>query len=59
MDCISRHQAGFKNVVATSGTALTEQQLAQLGRLTKNLKFCFDSDAAGQTAATARRRAWR
>ena len=51
MDCIAAHQAGFKNVVATSGTALTEQQLMMLGRLTKNLKFCFDRDAAGQTAS--------
>ncbi len=51
MDCIAAHQAGFANTVASSGTALTEQQLQQLGRLTKNLKFCFDSDAAGQTAS--------
>jgi DNA primase len=51
MDCISVHQAGFKNVVASSGTALTEAGLMQLARLTKNLKFCFDADAAGQTAS--------
>lgn len=51
MDCIQAHQSDFKNVVASSGTALTEQQLQQLGRLTKNLKFCFDADSAGQTAA--------
>ncbi len=51
MDCIAAHQADFTNTVATSGTALTEQQLAQLSRLTKNLKFCFDADAAGQAAA--------
>lgn len=51
MDCIAPHQAGFTNTVATSGTALTEDQLRQLGRLTKNLKFCFDSDTAGQAAA--------
>ncbi len=51
MDCIAPHQAGFENVVATSGTALTVEQLAMLGRLTKNLKFCFDGDAAGQAAA--------
>jgi DNA primase len=51
MDCISPHQAGFKNVVASSGTALTEASLMQLARLTKNLKFCFDADAAGQTAS--------
>jgi DNA primase len=51
MDCISAHQAGFKNVVASSGTALTEAGLMQLSRLTKNLKFCFDADIAGQTAS--------
>ena len=50
MDCISAHQAGFKNVVASSGTALTEGHLQQLSRLTKNLKFCFDADAAGLQA---------
>jgi DNA primase len=51
MDCISPHQAGFKNVVASSGTALTEASLMQLSRLTKNIKFCFDADTAGQTAS--------
>jgi DNA primase len=51
MDCIQAHQGGFNNVVASSGTALTDQHLVLLGRLTKNLKFCFDSDTAGQAAA--------
>ncbi len=51
MDCIACHQAGFANTVASSGTALTETQLVQLSRLTKNLKFCFDSDQAGLAAA--------
>jgi DNA primase len=51
MDCISAHQAGFKNVVASSGTALTEAGLIQLSRLTKNLKFCFDADLAGENAS--------
>lgn len=51
MDCIAAHQAGFENTVAVSGTALTEVGLAQLGRLTKNLKFCFDADQAGKTAS--------
>ena len=50
MDCIACHQAGFKNVVASSGTALTVEQLTQLGRFTKNIKFCFDADAAGLIA---------
>ncbi len=47
MDCITAHQAGFDNTVATSGTAMTEDHLRLIGRLTKNLKFCFDSDLAG------------
>lgn len=51
MDCISAHQAGFSNTVATSGTAITSEQLARLGRLTKNLKFCFDADEAGLKAS--------
>jgi DNA primase len=50
LDVIQAHQAGFTNVVASSGTALTEQQLVMLGRLTKNLKFCFDADTAGSNA---------
>lgn len=51
MDCIAAHQAGFGNVVASSGTALTQDQLSLLARLTKNIKFCFDADAAGQAAS--------
>lgn len=50
MDTISAHQAGFDNTVATSGTAMTEDHLRLIGRLTKNLKFCFDADAAGLQA---------
>lgn len=50
MDCIQAHQAGFTNTVATSGTALTQDHLRIIGRLTKNLKFCFDSDNAGLAA---------
>ncbi len=50
MDCISAHQAGFTNVVASSGTAFTPLQLGQLGRYTKNFKFCFDQDEAGGAA---------
>jgi DNA primase len=50
MDCITAHQAGFDNTVATSGTAMTEDHLRLIGRLTKNIKFCFDSDSAGIAA---------
>lgn len=51
MDVISAHQAGFANTVATSGTALTLDQLHLLGKITKNLVFCFDADSAGSQAA--------
>ncbi|HUC87266.1 MAG TPA: DNA primase [Candidatus Saccharimonadales bacterium] len=47
MDVVASHQAGVKQVVAASGTALTVTQLKALGRLTKNIKICFDADAAG------------
>ena len=50
MDVISSHQAGVKQVVAASGTALTLEQLKALGRLTKNIKLAFDQDAAGLVA---------
>ncbi len=50
MDVISCHQAGFKNAVGSSGTAFTYDQLQILSRLTKNLKFAFDTDAAGLKA---------
>lgn len=50
MDVLALHNAGYKNVVACSGTALTEQQIRQLGRLTKNITLCFDSDEAGLSA---------
>lgn len=50
MDVIACHQAGFKNVVATSGTALTLDQLKILSRYAAITAFCFDSDEAGQTA---------
>jgi len=50
MDVISSYQAGIRNVVASSGTALTLKQLKLLKRYTKNISFCFDSDDAGQEA---------
>jgi len=51
MDVISSHQAGITNVVASSGTALTPEQIKLLARYTKNIALAFDPDAAGQTAA--------
>lgn len=50
MDVIACHQIGFTQTVASSGTALTEQQLLILQRFTNNLVFAFDSDAAGTNA---------
>jgi DNA primase len=49
-DVIALRQAGFLPVVASMGTALTEQQLKELGRLTTRLWLAFDGDAAGETA---------
>lgn len=51
MDAIACHQFGFKNTVASSGTALTAEQVALLKRYTNNIALCFDADAAGQLAA--------
>jgi DNA primase len=49
-DVIALRQAGFEPVVASMGTALTERQLRELGRLTRKVFLCFDADAAGQDA---------
>jgi len=46
-DVLALVQAGVHNVVASMGTALTEQQLKRLARVTRNLYLCFDADAAG------------
>jgi DNA primase len=51
MDVISLAQAGFSNVVAPLGTALTEDQIEILWRLAEEPTLCFDGDAAGQRAA--------
>jgi DNA primase len=49
-DVLALRQTGFQPVVACMGTALTEQQLRELGRLTKRLWLAFDGDAAGESA---------
>ena len=50
-DVISMHQAGFKNVIASSGTALTEGHIHAIRRFTSNVTEMFDGDAAGVKAA--------
>jgi len=52
MDLIMSHQAGVQNVVASSGTALTESHLNIISRYTKNLAMAFDSDEAGGLATS-------
>jgi len=47
MDVITSYQAGFKNVVASSGTSLTKEQLNILGKLCNRLYFVYDADSAG------------
>ena len=49
-DVIKLHQKGIKNVVASSGTALTENQIRLISRLTKNVTVLFDGDSAGSRA---------
>lgn len=50
-DVISMHQSGVENVVASSGTALTEQQIKLIRRFSENVTVLFDGDAAGIKAA--------
>ena len=50
LDVISSHQAGVKNVVATSGTAMTTQHLKSLSRLAGRIRLAFDGDRAGVNA---------
>lgn len=52
MDVISMHQAGFSNTIATLGTALTPNQAHLLARYTKEVIVSYDSDEAGQKAAS-------
>ncbi len=49
-DIITSHQAGLQEVVAASGTAITNLQITQIKRLTENLIFCLDTDQAGINA---------
>lgn len=50
-DVISMHQAGIENVVASSGTALTQGQIRLIRRFTNNITVLYDGDAAGIKAA--------
>jgi DNA primase len=50
-DVIASHHAGVANVVGSSGTALTREQIRLVKRLTPNIALAFDTDVAGQTAA--------
>ncbi len=49
-DCLSLHQAGIENVVASCGTALTQQQVAIMARYVPEVVMNYDPDAAGQNA---------
>ena len=49
-DVLAMHQVGIANVVASMGTALTESQLKEVSRYTKNVYLALDADAAGQKA---------
>lgn len=51
MDVLSAHQAGYRNVVASMGTALTATQLRMLSRHTRRIILALDADTAGQQAA--------
>lgn len=50
-DVISMHQCGIENVVASSGTALTDGQITMIHRLTKNVTVLYDGDTAGIKAS--------
>lgn len=51
MDVIAMHQAGIENVVASSGTSLTVDQIKSIHRFTKNIVVLYDGDEAGQKAS--------
>ncbi|WP_259066169.1 DNA primase [Mucilaginibacter sp. X4EP1] len=50
-DVLSVHQAGIENVVASSGTSLTVEQIRLISRFTKNITILYDGDAAGIKAS--------
>jgi DNA primase len=50
-DVVSMHQAGIENVVASSGTALTIEQIRLIGRYTRNISVLYDGDPAGIKAS--------
>ncbi|MCA9073666.1 MAG: DNA primase [Planctomycetaceae bacterium] len=50
-DCITLHQAGLRNVVATLGTALTEMQVTTIKRFAQRVVLVYDGDDAGQSAS--------
>lgn len=52
LDVIALHQAGFRNAIATLGTALTAEQARIIARYAKEVVICYDSDEAGQKAAS-------
>ena len=52
MDVIAMHQAGIENVVASSGTSLTVDQIKSIHRFTKNIVVLYDGDDAGQKASS-------
>jgi len=50
MDVITAHQNGFTNVVAVMGTSVTERQIGNLKRMTRNIALALDADSAGEEA---------
>lgn len=51
MDVIVAHQYGFANVIAPMGVAITEKQITQIKKMTRNIHLALDPDAAGEDAA--------
>ena len=51
MDVVSLHSSGIKNVIANSGTALTERQIDIIWKFFSNPIICLDGDVSGQNAA--------